>query len=121
MVKKSILIALGVLVVLAIVFVTIIKDPELTPETQIWITNNSGVPANIVVEYTSEACPNKCRLELGTYATNEGRGTRFPVPNEGSFKIMAQVGEKTLISDSKYVEKSAKISPIIWNDKISLD
>jgi hypothetical protein len=109
---------IGMVVLFCIVFVYLHLDPEVTRDTDIWITNNSGKTTKVSIEYYSDVCPEKCKLELGKFAVNEGRGTSFATPGEGDFSIMAEFSDGMRITESGHYTEGWKFYPVIWKDRI---
>lgn len=89
--------------------------------TKIWITNNSGERVNITIEYTAhEVCLDLCVLELGNFAVNEGRGTSFATPGEGSFSVMAEfIDGRKVVGDAGYTE-GWKFGVIVNKDSMDI-
>ena len=97
-----------------------IPDGDQTPQTKVFIQNNSNEQPNITVEYKSSVCPKTCKLEMGRFAQNEGRGIFFANSDQGSFTVFAEFISGTRLVSEEQLANHDEYAAIVFQENIQI-
>lgn len=115
-----ILVAIVILFLGVIAFLVFSPDPDVTPQTKVFIQNNSKEQPTITVEYKSSVCPEICKLELGRFGIGEGRSTLFPNPTQGTFKVSAKFISGTTLTSEEQLASPEEYTAMVTQDNVRL-